>query len=42
LDEFVLFNDVLTAPEIDQIRNGTYEGDAAQKIRDYWWWRRRH
>ena len=39
IDEVVVFNDVLTADEIDQIRGGTY--GAATGTSD-WWWRRRH
>lgn len=33
LDEVVVFNDVLTAAEIDQIRQGTYSGTASQPKR---------
>jgi len=40
-DEIVVFNDVLTSGEIDQIRSGTY-GSAAESTTSNWWWRRRH
>ena len=41
LDECVMFNDVLTSDEIDEIRNGTY-GEAASTGTSNWWYRRRH
>ena len=40
LDEICVFNDLLTADEIDEIRAGTY-GDADTGTSN-WWWRRRH
>ena len=40
IDEVVVFNDILTADEIDEIRLGTY-GAAASGTSD-WWYRRRH
>ena len=41
MDEVVVFNDVLTTDEIDQIRLGTYGATAETGTSD-WWWRRRH
>ena len=41
VDEMVVFNDILTADEIDAIRSGTY-GSAAESTTSNWWWRRRH
>ena len=41
LDEVVVFDDVLTADEIDEIRAGTYGAPAATGTSN-WWWRRRH
>jgi len=41
IDEAVVFNDILTADEIDEIRLGTYGAPAATGTSD-WWWRRRH
>jgi len=40
IDEVAIFNDILTADEIDEIRQGTYGATAAG--RQNWWWRRRH
>jgi len=39
IDETVVFNDILTSAEIDQIRGGTY--GASSNINN-WWWRRRN
>jgi len=41
IDEFVVFNDILTADEIDLIRQGLYGAPAATGTSN-WWWRRRH
>jgi len=43
IDEVTIFNDVLTADQIDMIRLGTYSGtgEGSSGIND-WWWRRRH
>lgn len=38
IDEFVIFNDVLTPGEIDAVRGGEYGASAV----NMWWWRRRH
>ena len=40
LDEVVVFNDILTADEIDEIRGGTFGGSTGAV--NNWWWRRRH
>jgi hypothetical protein len=42
LDEVVVFNDILSADEIDKIRAGTYDAAGGSSVRDGWWWRRRH
>ena len=41
IDEMVVFKDILTADEIDEIRLGTYGAPAATGTSN-WWWRRRH
>ena len=40
IDEVAIFDDILTADEIDEIRQGTYGASAATS--NDWWWRRRH